>query len=92
MSNTGKAPTTDMLSISVMLKKNTMNNLITSTFTKDTGYLFTDILLKNNMRKNLSQSPILSTEFIGIERKITFKRVWKSEGMNISRLMISGKV
>lgn len=71
--------------MSAMLKKSTTNSPITSTFTKDTEYLFTGILTKNKLRKNLSQSLILSKELIGIEKKITFKKVWKLEGMSISR-------
>lgn len=75
-------PTIDILSISAMLNKNTMSNLITSTSTNDTGSHFTVILMKNSWRKSLSQSQILSKEFIGIERKIIFKIAWKYEEMN----------
>lgn len=84
MKSTGITPITGMSSINAMLKSSTMNSLITSTFTKDTEYLFMAILMKNSLRNNKNQRLILSKGFINI-KMITSKRVWKFEEMSTSR-------
>ena len=84
MKSAGITPITGMSSINAMLKSSTMNSLVTSTFTKDTKYLFMAILMKNSLRNNKNQRQILSKGFINI-KMITSKRVWKFEEMITSR-------
>ena len=84
MKSTGITPITGMSSINAMLKSSTMNSLITSTFTKDTEYLFMAILMKNSLRNNKNQRLILSKGFINI-KMITSKRVRKFEEMSTSK-------
>ena len=84
MKSTGIIRTADMLSINAMLKNNTI--LITSTFTRDTKYLFMGILInKKSLKNNQDQSQIHLRELIDTEKKITFRRVWKFEEMNTKK-------